>query len=120
MPPVHLLSRLPGDVTRYSDALILRSALSNSRPFAGSGLFQLAQVDLLRLRYPYMNVFAARNLPEEGGRLAQRCLHVEVVEAGDAITGNYNVEPPHGGTGRRVMDTDVGDRATDDERIHVP
>src|SRR5829696_704697 len=67
-----------------------------------------------------MNVFAARNLPEEGGRLAQRCLHVEVVEAGDAIPGNYNVEPPHGGTGRRVMDTDVGDRATDDERIHVP
>src|SRR5215211_3448411 len=67
-----------------------------------------------------MNVFAARNLPEEGGRLAQRCLHVEVVEAGDAVPGNYDVEPPHGGAGRRVMDTDVGDRATDDERIHAP
>src|SRR5215204_7074534 len=67
-----------------------------------------------------MNVFAARNLPEEGGSLAQRCLHVEVVEAGDAVLGNYDVEPSHGGTGRRVMDTDVRDRATDDERIHAP
>src|SRR5215216_7558426 len=67
-----------------------------------------------------MNIFAARNLPEEGGSLAQRCLHVEVVEAGDAVPGNDDVEPSHGGTGRRVMDTDVGDRATDDECIHVP
>src|SRR5919112_498264 len=89
-------------------------------PFASGSLFQLAPVDLLGLRRPYPNVFAARNLSEQSSGLAQRGLHVEVVEAGDAVSGNYDVEPPHGGTGRRVMDADVGDRATDDERIHAP
>src|SRR3712207_4262398 len=88
-------------------------------PLARSRLFQLAHVDLLGLRYPYMNVFAACHFTEEDGRLAQRCLHIEVVEAGDAVPGNNDVEPPHGCAGRRVMDTDVGDRATDDERMHV-
>src|SRR5215211_2351125 len=120
MPPIHLFPRKLEELTHCYDALILRSGLPNSRPFARSALLQLAHVDLLGLRHPYMNIFAARNLPEEGGSLAQRCLHVEVVEAGDAVPGNYDVEPSHGGTGRCVMDTDVGDRATDDERIHAP
>src|SRR5215210_6486272 len=65
-------------------------------------------------------MFAARNLSEQRGGLAKGGLHVEVVEAGDAVPGDYNVEPPHGGAGRRVMDTDIGDRATDDNRIHAP
>src|SRR5215210_6183886 len=65
-------------------------------------------------------MFAARNLPEQRGGLAKGGLHVEVVEAGDAVSGNYDIEPPHRGAGCRVMDTDVGDRATDDECIHVP
>src|SRR5215203_3556843 len=120
MPPIHLFPRKLEELTHCYDALILRSGLPNSRPFARSALLQLAHVDLLGLRHPYMNIFAARNLPEEGGSLAQRCLHVEVVEAGDAVLGNYDVKPSHGGTGRRVMDTDVRDRATDDERIHAP
>src|SRR5919112_3150044 len=89
-------------------------------PFAGSGLFQLAHVDLFGLRRTYLDPFAARNLSEQRSGLAQGGLHIEVVEAGNAVPGNYDVEPPHGCTGRRVVDTDVGDRATDDQRIHVP
>src|SRR5215207_9525499 len=121
MPPVYLLSRIPGVVTRCSDALILVAAsLITPAPFASSGLFQLAHVDFLGLWSTYLDSFAARNLSEQRSGLAQGGLHVEVVEAGDAVPGNYDVEPSHGGTCRRVMDTDVGDRATDDERIHAP
>src|SRR5215216_6362026 len=120
MPPVYLLSWIPGEVTRCSDALILVAASLTPAPFAGSRLFQFAQVDFLGLRHPYPDVFAARNLSEKRSGLAQRGLHVEVVEAGDAVPGNYDVEPPHGCTCRRVVDTDVGYRTTDDECIHAP
>src|SRR5215218_3291001 len=120
MPPIYLLSRIPREVTRCSDALILVAASLTPAPFAGSRLFQLAQVDLLCLRLPYTDPFAARNLSEKRSGLAQRGLHIEVVEAGDAVPGNYDVEPSHSGTCRRVMDTDVGDRTTDDECIHAP
>src|SRR5215211_6412950 len=120
MPPVYLLSRIPGEVTRCPDALILVAASLTPAPFAGSRLFQLAHVDFLCLRRTYTDPFAARNLSEQRSGLAQGGLHVEVVEAGDAVSGNYDIEPPHRGAGCRVMDTDVGDCATDNERIHVP
>src|ERR687890_1514096 len=110
---------IPANRFKRSAGLVYPPFLAPA-PFASGSLFQLAPVDLLGLRRPYQNVFAARNLSEQSSGLAQRGLHVEVVEAGDAVPGNYDVEPPHGGTGRRVMDTDVGDRATDDERIHAP
>src|SRR5215207_272907 len=111
MPPVYLLSRILGEVTRCSDALILVAASLTPAPFASSGLFQLAHVDFLGLWSTYLDLFAARNFSEQRSGLAQGGLHVEVVEAGDAVSGNYDVEPPHGGTGRRVMNADVGDRA---------
>src|SRR5215203_285730 len=121
MPPVYLLSRIPGVVTRCSDALILVAAsLITPAPFASSGLFQLAHVDFLGLWSTYLDLFAARNLSEQRSDLAQGGLHVEVVEAGDAVFGNYDVEPPHGGAGRRVVDANVGDRSADDERIDAP
>src|SRR5215210_566214 len=90
-------------------------------PLASSSLLQLAEVDLRGLRLPDLDLPATRDdLSEQSSRLAQRCLHVEVVEAGGAVSGNYDVEPPHGSAGGRVVDADVGDRAADDERIDTP
>src|SRR5215217_1393201 len=90
-------------------------------PFASSRLFELAQVDFRGLRLPDLDIPATHDdLSEQRSRLAQRCLHVEVVEAGNAVFGNYDVEPPHGGAGRRVVDANVGDRSADDERIDAP
>src|ERR687898_2914711 len=120
MPPMHLSSRISEELTHRYDALVLRGGSLSLAPLARSRLLQLAQVDFLGLRRTYLDPFAARNLSEQSSGLAQGGLHVEVVEAGDAVPGNYDVEPPHGCTGRRVMDTYVGDRATDDERMHVP
>src|SRR5215212_2588276 len=96
MPPVYLLSRIPGKVTRCSDALILVAAFLTPAPFASSSLFQLAHVDFLGLWSTYLDLFAARNLSQQGSDLAQGGLQVEVVEAGDAVFGNYDVEPHHG------------------------
>src|SRR5215208_6961744 len=90
-------------------------------PFASSGLFELAQVDFRGLRLPDLDISAARDdLSEQGGRLAQGRLHVEGVEARDAVFWHYDVEPPHGGARGGVVDADVGDRSADDERIDAP
>src|SRR5918994_716560 len=120
MPPMHLSSPISEELTHRYDALVLRGGSLSLAPLARSRLLQLAQVDFLGLRRAYLDPFAARNLSEQSSGLAEGGFHVEFVEAGDAVPGNYDVEPPHGGTGRRVMDTDVGDRAADDERIHAP
>src|SRR5215210_4408837 len=89
-------------------------------PFAGGGFLQLAPVNLLRFRLTDLDIPAAYDLSEQGSCLAEGCLHVEVVEAGDAVFGNYDVEPPHGGAGRRIEDADVCDRAADDQRVDAP
>src|SRR5215210_2181935 len=89
-------------------------------PLASSRLFELTPVDLRGLRLSDLDIPAVHDLSEQGSCLAQGCLHVEVVEAGDAVSQNYDVAPPHGGAGRRVEDADVCDRATDDQRVDAP
>src|SRR3712207_53225 len=89
-------------------------------PLASSRLFELAPVEFRGLRLTDLDVPAAHNLSEQSSRLAQRRLHVEAGEAGDAIFGDYDVEPPHGGARGGVVNADVGNRAADDKGIDIP
>src|SRR5215203_495660 len=118
MPPMHLFSRIPRELTRCSGALIFWFLTPAS--FAGGGLLDLASIDwLVPLPDLYVAALGDGAVEQERG-LPQGGLQIERIERRCGVPGNDDPVPAQGGARGGVMYADIGHRTANDEGIDAP